>query len=153
MTDALATSEPSPGGESFRLEDGPVLLYDGECGVCSASVQWILKHERQHKLRFAALQSSLGDTLRQQARVDDTVDSLLWIERSQEGGAQAALWSGAVIEVLDYVGGPWRWLSALRFVPRFLRDAGYRWFARHRTQFAPTSCLLPPPETRARFLA
>lgn len=153
MSEVPPPSEPSSKHGTSRISDGPVLLYDGECGVCSASVQWILKHERQHSLRFAALQSDLGRQLRERAMVDEGVDSLLWIEQSEDGGVRAAMWSSAVIEVLRYVGGPWRWLTTVRLVPRAWRDSGYRWFARRRTRFAPTACLLPPLETRARFLA
>ncbi|NOT44912.1 MAG: DUF393 domain-containing protein, partial [Acidobacteria bacterium] len=31
-----------------------LLLYDGACGLCAASVQFILRHERGHDLAFVA---------------------------------------------------------------------------------------------------
>ena len=37
------------------MADGPVLLYDGLCGFCDGTVQFILKHDRRGTLRFATL--------------------------------------------------------------------------------------------------
>lgn len=136
---------------TLLLEEGPILLYDGECGVCAGSVQWILKHESSTALRFAALQSETGLALRTAVGIDQSVDSLIWVGL-ENGLPTARLYSSAVIEVLKYVGGLWSWLSVMRIVPRVLRDGGYRLFARHRLKFAPTQCLIPQPETRARFL-
>jgi DCC1-like thiol-disulfide oxidoreductase len=51
------------------LRDGPILLYDGNCGVCSQAVQWVLAHERSHSLRFAPIESTVGSELRSLAGV------------------------------------------------------------------------------------
>jgi len=134
------------------LQDGPVLLYDGTCGVCSESVQWVLAHERSHSLRFAAIESSVGSELRALAGVSADVDSLLWTEL-RDGRVHADVRSSALLRVLSYVGGPWRLLGALRFVPAFLRDAGYRVFAKFRYRIRARACLVPTAQERLRFLA
>ncbi len=133
------------------LQDGPVLLYDGSCGVCSQAVQWVLRHERSHSLRFAPIESAVGSELRARAGVGADVDSLLWTEL-RDGRVQADVRSLALLRVLGYVGGPWRWLTALRIVPTFLRDASYRAFAGVRYRIRAQSCLVPTPAERARFL-
>jgi predicted DCC family thiol-disulfide oxidoreductase YuxK len=133
------------------LKDGPVLLYDGECGVCNRSVQWILNHERTHSLRFAPFESPLGRKLMSEARVPEDIDSLLWLEQSKDG-VLARFWSGAVFSTVRYVGGPWRLLLLLKVVPRPLRDLAYRLFARHRLKVAPKACLIPQADARSRFL-
>ncbi len=133
------------------LEHGPVLLYDGTCGVCSLAVQWVLAHERSHSLRFAAIESSVGSELRALAGVATDVDSILWTEL-RDGRVHADVRSSAMLRVLGYVGGPWRLLAALRVVPAFLRDAGYRAFAKLRYRFRAGACLVPTAEERARFL-
>ena len=133
------------------LPAGPVLLYDGSCGVCSQAVQWILQHERDHSLRFAPLESALGSELREAASVPPSVDSLLWIEW-RSGRVHAELCSSAILRVLGYVGGPWRLLTALRLVPGFVRDAGYRAFAKIRYRVRGQACLVPTPAERARFI-
>jgi predicted DCC family thiol-disulfide oxidoreductase YuxK len=133
------------------LQSGPILLYDGTCGVCSQAVQWVLTHERSHSLRFAAIESTVGSELRALAGVSPDVDSMLWTEL-RDGRVHAEARSSAVLRVLGYVGGPWRWLSALRVVPAFVRDAGYRVFAKLRYRLRAPSCLVPTAQERARFL-
>ena len=133
------------------LQDGPVLLYDGTCGVCSEAVQWVLKHERVHSLRFAPVESAVGGELRALAGIGADVDSMLWTEL-REGRVHAEIRSAAMLRVLGYVGGPWRFLTALRFVPAFVRDAGYRAFAKLRYRIGAQSCLVPTAQERVRFL-
>ncbi|MEO6600828.1 MAG: DCC1-like thiol-disulfide oxidoreductase family protein [Polyangiaceae bacterium] len=133
------------------LETGPVLLYDGGCGVCSESVQWILGHERQQGLRFLPLEAPLGGELRELAGIDAALDSVLWVEL-RNGVVHADVRSEALLRVLAYVGGPWGLLTVLRFVPRFIRDVGYRAFAKIRYRIRDRSCLVPTLEQRRRFL-
>jgi predicted DCC family thiol-disulfide oxidoreductase YuxK len=133
------------------LQDGPILLYDGSCGVCSQAVQWVLAHERSHSLRFAPLESAVGSELRALAGIAADVDSMLWTEL-RDGRVHAEVRSSAMLRVLGYVGGPWRLLTALRFVPAFVRDAAYRAFAKVRYRIRAQSCLVPTAEERARFL-
>jgi len=133
------------------LQDGPILLYDGSCGVCSQAVQWVLAHERSHSLRFAPLESAVGNELRARAGIAADVDSMLWTEL-RNGRVRADMRSSALLRVIDYVGGPWRLLLALRVVPAFLRDAGYRAFAKIRYRIRAQSCLVPTAQERARFL-
>ena len=133
------------------LQAGPILLYDGSCGVCSESVQWVLRHERGHSLRFAPLEGPVGSELRTLAGVAVSEDSVLWVEW-RNGRVRADLRSAAVLQVLGYVGGPWRWFTVLRFVPAFLRDFGYRAFAKVRYRIRARACLVPTAEERARFI-
>lgn len=134
------------------LQDGPVLLYDGSCGVCSQAVQWVLRHERSHSLRFAPIESAIGSELRRLAGVPLELDSALWTEL-RDGKVRADVRSSALLRVIDYVGGPWRVLTVLRLVPRFMLDAGYRAFAKIRYRVRAQSCLVPTAQERARFLS
>lgn len=141
-------------GAHALTADGPILLYDGSCGVCNLAVQWILKHERgDSRLRFAALESPTGLLLRQAAQVPPEVDSLLWIEQTKKNEVRALVRSSAALRVAKEARGAYRFLSLLRFIPRFLRDAAYDAFARVRYRVASPACLVPLPEQRARFLA
>src|SRR6187431_1442220 len=133
------------------LRDGPILLYDGACGVCSEAVQWVLAHERLHSLRFAPIESAIGSELRALAGIGAEVDSMLWTEL-RNGRVHAELRSSALLRVLGYVGGPWRLLTALRVVPAFVRDSAYRAFAKLRYRLRAQSCLVPTEHERARFL-
>jgi predicted DCC family thiol-disulfide oxidoreductase YuxK len=130
-----------------------VLLYDGTCGFCAASVQFVLRHERQHGLRFAALDSDLGQAIRARHPALASVDSMVWLEPTATG-EQVLTRSAAALRLARYIGGPWRALAATAVVPRPIRDAVYDLIARHRHRLVRGSeqCYLPPPAARARFL-
>lgn len=126
----------------------PVLLYDGTCGLCHASVRFVLRHERGADFHFAPLQ---GDVAREimtsgggGGRGGDTV--YVW-----EGGRLLDR-SDAVLAVLKHLRAPWCWLSVTTIVPRSWRDALYDLVARHRTIWGTRSCSLPVSGQERRFL-
>lgn len=132
-----------------------VLLYDGTCGVCAASVQFVLRHERRHSLQFAALDGEFGAALRRSHPELAGVDSMLWVEAGPDGATGEVLArSEAVLRVLRYLGGVWSLALLGAVVPRLIRDAAYDLFAKHRHRFVkpPDQCFMPTPDVRARFL-
>jgi predicted DCC family thiol-disulfide oxidoreductase YuxK len=135
-------------------ERSAVLLFDGTCGFCARSVQFVLAHEgAERTLRFASLQSPTGADAKRRHRELDGVDSVIWLEASAPG-ERAFVRSDAALMVLRYLGGGWSLLGALgTLVPRFVRDPVYDLIARHRHKLvAGASCLLPTPDQRARFI-
>ncbi|MEP6691698.1 MAG: DCC1-like thiol-disulfide oxidoreductase family protein [Gemmatimonadaceae bacterium] len=138
-------------------DTGAVLLYDGTCGFCARSVQFVLQHEGERKtLRFASLQSPVGTAVRARHHELDAIDSIIWFEPASAAREERVLVrSRAVLAVAAYLGGIWRALGAVGHVlPRALRDAGYDFIARRRHELpgiAP-ACLLPSSEQRKRFL-
>jgi len=134
-----------------------ILLYDGSCGFCAESVQFVLRHDRRRRtLRFASLQGAAGSEVRARHPELDAVDSVIWYERDADAGRELVLVrSSAVLRVLRYLGGAWRllaWLGAL--VPRPIRDRAYDFVARHRhalVRGAPV-CVVPAADQRERFV-
>ncbi len=127
----------------------PLLVYDGDCGFCARSIQFILRHEQRHDLLFVPRDSEFGKDLRRQFHLE-AVESLLWI-----ADGEAAIESGAVLNSAKYLGGIWATLAAVgALVPAFLRNAVYRFIARNRRRFSSSAaaCLVPTAEQRARFL-
>lgn len=135
----------------------PVLLFDGECGLCNRVVRLLLRLDQRGRLRFAPLQGPAAqEFLRAHGLPAADFSTLVfvpdWTRRAEKtfllrtDGAIAALRAG---------GGVGRWLAAmLAIVPRSLRDAGYKFVARTRYKiFGPwKACPLPRPEWAARFL-
>lgn len=135
--------------------NAPLLLYDGACGLCAASVQFILRHERRHVLTFAPLESGLGRSIRGRHPELATVDSMIWVEPDDRGERERVfVRSAAALRAARYLGGPWRLALLGYLVPRPLRDAAYDFIARHRHRLTRGSerCYLPPAAARARFL-
>ena len=130
--------------------DGPVVLFDGECALCDASVQFVLEHDSTGRFRFASLQSATGRRLAAEHGIDAAaLDTLVLITAT---GARVR--SDAVLGIAHGLGLPWSLAWGLRRIPRPLRDAVYKLVARNRTRFFGRldACRLPTPETRARFL-
>ena len=140
------------------IETGALLLFDGTCGFCAKSVQFVLQREhRRRTLRFASLDSTIGREVRAQYPELEHVDSVVWIEAgSSPRDYRLYVRSEAVFRVLKYLGGVWTALAVLgAIVPRGLRDWAYDFVARHRHKIIPRgadSCLLPTPEQRTRFI-
>lgn len=135
---------------SEMRESGPVLLYDGSCGLCCSAVRFILRHERSTILRFASLQGAFGRTLLEQHPALSAIDSLLLLEKT---GAKPLTKSAAALAVAEQLRLPWRLVTLFRSVPRGVRDAVYDLIARHRHEMWPgEQCLVPEPDVRERFI-
>lgn len=142
---------------------GPILLYDGNCALCNGLVRFLLRHDPGGPLRFAPLESTIGDKLRAQHPELAGVDSVVWMrgpagQRGPEGlpggRGEADVRSEAVLGALAYLGRPWNLLLVARLAPRPLRDAVYDWVARNRGRWFRRydHCPLPPPGQLGRFL-
>jgi len=135
----------------------PVLLFDGECGLCNRVVRLLLRLDRHGRLRFAPLQGTAAqEFLRVHGLPVKDFSTLVfvpdWILRAEK---TFLLRTDGAIAALRACGGAGRWLAAvLAIVPRRLRDAGYKLVARTRYKiFGPWKVRsLPRPEWAARFL-
>lgn len=125
------------------------MFYDGACGLCRGSVRWFLGRDRHARLKFAPLQGQTYASLawRDKPRGLDTI-----VYRDESG---LHVRSTAVLRAMLVLGGVWRIVGRAGLgVPRPIRDAVYRFIARHRLGWfgASDSCSLPTPEQAARFL-
>jgi len=132
----------------------PVLLYDGLCGFCDGTVQFILEHDRRGALRFATLQGDFARGVIERHPELAGVDSLVLVERGTSGEERIYVRSEGALQVATYLGGAWTLARGLRIVPRFLRDLVYDGFARvrYRVFGRYDACPIPSAEQRARFI-
>lgn len=139
---------------------GAVVLFDGVCNFCDASVNWVIDHDREGYFKFAPLQSEAGRALADEygftSRVatDDSngkqpIDSVVVIE---DGKAYAH--SDGALRIARRLDAPWSWAYAFIVVPGPIRDFFYRLFAKYRYRMfgRKDECMIPTPEVRARFL-
>lgn len=126
-----------------------MVFYDGECGLCQKSVQWLLDHDGEGRLQFAPLQGSTAAEALGEREELVGVDSIVFLE-----GDHLYLRSRAVFRIASYLDPGWRWLRHFRVFPAFLTDLGYRFVAkiRYRVWGKADVCRIPSPEERARFL-
>ncbi|MCC6808738.1 MAG: thiol-disulfide oxidoreductase DCC family protein [Deltaproteobacteria bacterium] len=129
------------------LEPKAIVLFDGVCNLCNASVNFIIDRDRDGYFRFAALQSETAKALGETFSGDP--ESVVLIE----GGKRYAH-STAALRIARKLRGAWPLFYAFIVVPRPLRDVVYRFIARHRYRWfgRKDACRLPSPELKARFL-
>lgn len=130
--------------------DLPLVLFDGVCTLCNASVRFLLRRDRTGRLRYASLQSEVGRTrLAALGLPPDYSDSIVFIEEGR-----ALIRSAAALRLLAYLRGPWPLLRVAVLIPAAGRDALYDFIARGRYRWFGRldDCPLPRPEWRERFL-
>lgn len=126
-----------------------LVLFDGQCNLCSGVVQYLVPRDVHRRLKFASLQSRRGSHLTRSFGVPAEVDSVVVVS-----GGRALFHSDALITIGLALGGRYGvGARVLRVLPRQLRDAGYRVLARHRYRWfgQHSECWLPSPELRSRF--
>ncbi|BCT91729.1 membrane protein [Lysobacter helvus] len=127
-----------------------VIVFDGTCVLCNGWIDFLLRHDRRGRYRFAAMQAPSGRTLLATHGLDpDDPSSFLLIE-----GEHAYRDVDGIRRVLTGLGGAWRAAHVLRLIPgavgdplyRMLARNRYRWFGRH------AACRVPSPAEAERFL-
>jgi predicted DCC family thiol-disulfide oxidoreductase YuxK len=150
------------------MGDRVLVLYDGYCGLCNRSVRWFLRHDRRDRLRFVAFDSPMATGLLARHGIGSTeqglgqglgqgLDPSTMLVVRDPGGSREQLLdrSTGVLALLGELQRPWPAVGkALGWIPRAVRDLGYRLIARWRYRIwgRLESCPLPTAEERARFL-
>ena len=131
----------------------PVVLFDGDCAFCNATVRWTVKRDPLARLRFAPLASGAARRVVALADPDCDFDALPdAIVLADRDGVHTE--STAVLRLARRLRFPWPALALALVVPRSLRDAPYRLFARNRYRWfgRADACEIPPPTLAARML-
>ena len=135
---------PRPG-----REEAPIVFFDGVCGLCNTTVDFLIRIDRAHVLRFSPLQGeTAAERLPPQQEDAGTWSMILVDERGQHDRSTAAL------RTVSRVGGLWNLAILGLLVPSGLRDAVYRFIARNRYRWfgEKEACRIPTPEERALFM-
>jgi len=131
-------------------DDRPILIFDGNCVLCSSFVQFILRTDRKRRFRLLAAQTPLGAALYQHLGLNPTdYETNILLEDSR-----AWLKSEGSLRIFAGLGLPWSLMSVGRLLPRPVRDRLYdivarnrlRWFGRRQT------CYLPEATQADRFI-
>jgi predicted DCC family thiol-disulfide oxidoreductase YuxK len=141
--------------ERMEIEGRALLLYDGVCALCNGIVRFLLKRDRLARLRYAPLQSTLGREVLARFGVPATLDGVALVTYALTPRERLYQRSDAALEAMQFAGSRWRALgSAMRVVPRPLREFGYGIVARLRYRLFGRHdiCPIPPLEQRKLIL-
>ena len=128
-----------------------VMLYDGDCNLCSGGVRFIAERSEKSLLAFSAMQSeSARETLREIGGMREINETLLVLTHS---GVLRR--SDAVLYLLEEMNAPWPQLArVVRIVPAAIRDGVYSLVAKNRYRVLGRrgECMLQLSGLERRFL-
>lgn len=129
---------------------GAIVLFDGVCNFCNASVNFVIARDKAGYFKFAPLQSEIGEELSTRHGIDKIeTDSVIVIENER-----VYTHSSAALRIARHLDGIWSWTYVFVIVPKPIRDLLYRLFARNRYRLfgRQDACMMPTPDVRARFM-
>lgn len=125
-----------------------IVLFDGECHFCDASVQFIIKRDRSGYFKFASIQSDIGQNLLEEFKIPATIDSVVFIEENK-----SYVKSTAALKISGRLDGMWKLFSVFLIIPKNLRDAIYDIVAKNRHKLVKKNeCKIPTKDELERFL-
>jgi predicted DCC family thiol-disulfide oxidoreductase YuxK len=127
-----------------------VILFDGICNLCNASVNFIIKRDKNDTFRFAALQSDVGKKLVLKFNIDTAnTDSIILIDEDK-----SYIKSTAALHISKTLSGGYPLFFAFIIIPQFLRNWVYDYIAKNRYKWygKKESCMIPTPTLKDKFL-
>jgi predicted DCC family thiol-disulfide oxidoreductase YuxK len=125
-----------------------LIVFDGHCMLCNRFIQKMLKNDHSAKFTFSTLQGlpSSIDLGTLQTSIQDSISYLrngVWFQKST-----------AVLLIYKDLYGTFHWTQLAWLYPKFLRDLSYAYIAKNRYKWfgKRTSCYLPSPDERTRFI-
>ncbi len=130
----------------------PLVIFDGECVLCSGGVQWMIARDPRGETKFAAIQEPVPRALYAHYDLDaDAFDTFMVLME----GRPYLRWRG-ICAAGRLLPAPWSWLGALgRIVPDFIGNRIYDLVQRNRIGWfgARSTCFIPDSTMRRRFLS
>lgn len=128
-----------------------VVLFDGVCNLCNASVRFIIRRDPEGKIKFAALQSPAGQSLLSGHHLLHNEFYTIVFIRNGKVYQQ----SDAVLQITRELGRPWPLIYSVgRMIPHTVRDWIYKIIATNRYKIfgRKSECMIPTADLRSRFL-
>jgi len=125
------------------------VIFDGECSFCNDAVNFIIKRDPKALFVFTPLQGTHAAELMNKFNIPYKTDSLILIK-----DGEYYLRTDAALKIAIELSGPWPLFFLMKFIPREFRDPFYKIFSANRKKIfgEKKSCIIPPPETRDRFI-
>jgi predicted DCC family thiol-disulfide oxidoreductase YuxK len=125
-----------------------IVLFDGVCNLCSASVRFVIQRDTKKKFLFASLQSEFAKR-KFPERADDAIKTIVLLTNSK-----TYFRSDAALEISKELNGLWPALYFLKIIPRSIRNAIYDFISRNRYRWfgKREACWIPSPEWSSRFV-
>lgn len=120
----------------------PVVVFDGVCVLCNGFIQWLLDKDVDQIFRYVSLQDFESS--------QTSMDSVLLYDQGLVYSK-----SDVSMQVVSRLQAPYKWLSLLRWVPQFIRDAIYTLIAKNRYRWFGKNeqCMIPTQAQQKLFIS
>lgn len=131
-------------------DQNPIILFDGICNLCNASVQFILKQDKKKQFLLASLQSDAAKNILLQYKCkNNDLNSIIVIDKNKVHKK-----SSAILIIVKHLGMPWQIFNLMKVLPENWRDSLYDFVAERRYKWfgKKDTCLMMLPEYKNRFI-
>ena len=128
-----------------------LILFDGICNLCNASVNFIIKHDKKDRFRFAPIQSKVGQQIVKEHNIDTSRCDSIILYCEKDGLTYK---STAALKIAMILGFPIRIFGVFFIVPPFIRNWVYYFIAKNRYKWygKQETCMVPSPELQKKFI-
>ncbi|MFT4551685.1 MAG: putative DCC family thiol-disulfide oxidoreductase YuxK [Chlamydiales bacterium] len=130
-----------------------LVFYDGNCPLCNIVVRFLLKVDKEACFFFAPLE---GETaileLKDTPDLISDLDTMVFLENYETPDQILHLKGKAALRIAWHLGGVWKMIGWLSFIPSFPFDIVYRLIAKNRYRLFSSKEPLPKGSYENRFL-
>jgi len=132
----------------MKPTNNSILFYDGECGFCNRSVQFVLKHEKIPSIQFSKLQSDFARSTLDKFEVTVSMETLYYLKKG-------VLYerSSAALHICKTMVFPYKLAYYLIVIPKSIRDFFYNTIAKNRHKINKGFCVIPKEHEKDRFIS
>jgi predicted DCC family thiol-disulfide oxidoreductase YuxK len=133
-----------------NFENKSIILFDGVCNLCNASVNFVIKHDKNEQFLFASFQSDAAKEIMLHFNLKNlNLDSIMLVE-----GDKIYEKSTAILRITRHLNSGFKLLYFFIVIPKFVRDWLYSYIAKNRYKFfgKRESCMIPSLELKNRFI-
>lgn len=123
-----------------------LVFYDGDCGFCNSSVQFILNHKKK-PFYFSPLQSKTAEKILKSRNIQIHLDTIYYLKNKRLYDR-----SSAALQISRGLKGGYPLLFGFYIIPKFLRDPFYKLIAKYRHKIRAGYCMIPLKEDEQYFL-
>lgn len=135
----------------MKSADAPIIIYfDGVCYLCNSLVNFLLKIDKDNRLKFSPLQSNFAERELKNSDINlEEIDSIIL-----QVGSKFFIKSDAVIKIIKEMRWYWQGLLVIKILPKNIRDKLYDFIADHRYKWfgKKDSCMIPTNDVKSRFI-
>jgi predicted DCC family thiol-disulfide oxidoreductase YuxK len=133
-------------GDPNSYDNEPIIFYDGDCGFCQSSVQFVLDNRKQDFF-FCSLHSDYAKKVLAENKIELRMDTIYYLK-----GGRMHDKSTAALLISKGLKGFWPLMICFYIVPWFIRDWIYDGIARRRHRIRQGFCMKPTREEEAFFI-